>query len=151
MNNHYWSDAEFRSFLTAIRGDSCVGAGADDTDREGFIRQARLRVAPDVQRRVLADVGAMTDADGIARATLEILEEELWGKRRTWIMVTPDPWGLLADLVTREVRTSYRASIRRRRDDRTLDGIAKASARVELTAGDETGGADAASGEARSP
>ena len=143
MNDEYWSDAEFRSFLSALRNCGCLSAGADDTDRERFIRQARLRVAPDVQRRVLADVGAVTDADGIARATLEVLEDELWGKRRTWIMVTPDPWGLLADLVTREVRASYRASVRRRRDDRALDGIEKASSRIELTAGDATDDEDA--------
>ncbi len=143
MNNEYWSDAEFRSFLTAVRGGSCFSAGADDAERESFIRQARLRVAPDVQRRVLAEIGAMADPEGIARATLEVLEEELWGKRRTWIMVTPDPWGLLADLVAREVRASYRASVRRRRDDRTLDGIAKASARMEISAGDDADETDA--------
>jgi hypothetical protein len=143
MNDEYWSDAEFRSFLSALRGDSCFTERVDDTDRERFIRQARLRVAPEVQCRVLADVGAMTDADGIARATLEILEDELWGKRRTWIMVTPDPWGLLADLVTRDARVSYRASIRRRVEGRALDGIEKASSRAELAAGDATDEADA--------
>jgi hypothetical protein len=143
MNDEFWSDDEFRSFLSALRGGGFFSAGIDDTDRERFIRQARLRVAPDVQRRVLADVGAITDADGIALATLEILEDELWGKRRTWIMVTPDPWGLLTDLVTRDIRVSYRASIRRRRDDRALDGIEKASSRAELTSGEETDDADA--------
>ncbi|RZI94732.1 MAG: hypothetical protein EOO67_04055 [Microbacterium sp.] len=143
MNDEHWSDAEFRSFISALRSDSCISPAVDDTDRERFIRQARLRVAPDVQRRVLADVGAMTDADGIARATLEILEDELWGKRRTWIMVTPDPWGLLADLVTRGIRSSYRASVRRRRDDRALDGIEKVSSRAELAGLDETGDAEA--------
>lgn len=143
MNDEYWSDAEFRSFISALRSDSCVSPAIDDTDRERFIRQARLRVAPDVQRRVLADIGAMTDADGIARATLEILEDELWGKRRTWIMVTPDPWGLLAEFVTRDIRVSYRASVRRGRDGRALDGIEKASSRAELTPGEETDDADA--------
>jgi hypothetical protein len=143
MNDELWSDDEFRSFLSAVRGGGFFSSGIDDSDRERFIRQARMRVAPEVQRRVLADVGAMTAADGVALATLEILEDELWGKRRTWIMVTPDPWGLLIDLVARDIRGSYRASIRRRRDDRTLDGIEKASSRAELTSGDETDDADA--------
>src|SRR5690349_2463646 len=143
MNDEFWSDDEFRSFLSAVRAGGFFSAGADETDREGFIRQARLRVVPDVQRRVLADVGAMTDAEGVARATLEILEEELWGKRRTWIMVTPDPWRLLADLVAREIRASYRASVGRCRDDRALDGIAKASSRAEITSGEDTDDADA--------
>lgn len=143
MIDEHWSDAEFRSFLSALRSDGCFSPTLDDTDRERFIRQARLRVSPEVQRRVLAEVGAVTDADGIARATIDILDDELWGKRRTWLMVTPDPWGLLADLVTREIRASYRASVHRRRDDRTLDGIQKVSSRAELTPGAEDDDADA--------
>lgn len=143
MNDEFWSADEFRSFLSALRGGGLFTPGIDDIDRDRFIRQARLRIAPDVQRRVLADVGAMTDANGIARATLDVLEDELWGKRRTWIMVTPDPWALLADRVTREIRSSHRASIRRRRDERTLNGIEKASTRAEVTSGEETDDADA--------
>ncbi len=143
MNDNAWSDAEFRSFLSALRSDSCFSPTVDDSDRQRFIRQARLRVSPEVQRRVLAGVGAMTDADGIAHATLDILEEELWGKRRTWITVTPDPWGLLTDLVVREIRSSYRASAGRRRDDRALDGIEKASSRAALASGDDSDDADA--------
>jgi len=144
MNDEFWSAHEFRSFLSAVRGGGFFSAGVDDIDRERFMRQARLRVAPEVQRRVLAEVGTVTDADGIALATLEILEDELWSKRRTWIMVTPDPWGLLIDMVTRDIRQSYRASVRRRRDERALAGIEKASTRTELTSAEETDDVDAA-------
>lgn len=140
MNDPLWSDDEFRSFLSALRGGDLFTPGVDGADRDAFVRQARRRVAPEVQRRVLADIGVPLEASGIAATALDVLEDELWGKRRAWLTVAPDPWMLLADLVTREIRRSYRASVRRA-DDRVLSGIVQASTRTALPAGD---GGDAA-------
>lgn len=150
MNDASWSDDEFRSFLAALRRCGLCSDGPDDTDRDSFVRQARRRLAPEVQRRILADVGAVTDAVGIARAALDVLENELWGKRGTWLMVTADPWGQLTDLVTREVRASYRASARRGPDARVLRGIEKASARAVAPSAAESA-PDDADGEATCP
>lgn len=99
-----------------------------------------LRLAPAVQRRVLAEIGAVVDADGVARAALKIIEDEVWGKRRTWMLVTPDPWGLLTELVTREIRTSYRACVPRRDDARVLTNIQAVSSRAEIAGGSTTPG-----------
>ncbi len=143
MDTSLWSDDEFRSFFASLRGDF-FATGIDDIDRERFIAQARVRVAPEVQRRVLADIGATTDAAGIARVTFELLEEQAWGKRRTWMLVTSDPWGMLTDLVTREVRSSYRSSVRRRGTKGDLDGIARVSSRPALPSADIAADDDAA-------
>jgi hypothetical protein len=131
MNDLLWSDDEFRSFFSLLRHDWC-SSRLDDTDRARFLRQARLRVAPAVQRLLLADIGIAAEAAGIADVTLDVLGDEAWGKRSTWLMITPDPWALLADLVARRIRRSYRASMRHGSDERALRGIAKANARDGL-------------------
>ncbi len=136
MDTPLWSDDEFRSFLFSMR-NGVFGPTPDEFATAAFIEQARLRVAPDVQRRVLSEVGAATDASGIARAALALLEDEAYGRRRTWLLVSPDPWGVLTDLVVREVRASYRATVRRSGDRRALAGIEVASSRVAIEAGEE--------------
>ncbi|HKT56979.1 MAG TPA: hypothetical protein VJR25_09415 [Microbacterium sp.] len=132
MNDLLWSDDEFRSFFALLRRDSCTSC-LDDTDRAGFVQQARLRVAPTVQRRLLADIGIAADASGIAVVALDVLGDEVWGKRGTWLMITPEPWALLADLVARRIRRSYRASTRRAADERVLRGIERAGTADGLT------------------
>jgi len=134
MATSFWSDDEFRSFLFTMR-NGVFGPMPEEYTSDRFMEQARLRIAPAVQRRVLADVGAATDVSGIARVALAVLEDEAFGKRRTWLLVSPDPWGVLTDLVAREIRSSYRATIRRA-DKRALDGIRAASSRPELGAAD---------------
>ena len=139
MNDSLWSDDEFRSFATALYDGGLLSPLANDSEeRAAFRRQAELRVAPEVQRRVLAEVGAVVDVSGIGYATLTVLEEQLYTRRRAWIMVTPDPWALLADLVARDIRSSYRATVRHRADTRTLTAIAHASTRAPITRGDST-------------
>jgi len=133
-----WNDEEFRSFLFTMR-HGIFGPMPEEFTFERFIDQARLRIAPEVQRRVLAEVGAATDASGIARAALAVLEDEAFGQRRTWLLVSPDPWSVLVDLVTREIRSSYRATVRTRADRRALEGIRAASSRSELSAGEADG------------
>ncbi len=128
-----WSDDEFRSFLASLRGHGYFSGGPDDTDRDSFVRQARRRLAPEVQRRLLTDVGAVTDVAGIARAALDVVEDEMWGKRGTWLLVTSDPWRQLTDVVTREIRASYRTSMRHGADARTLRKIEKATSHDEST------------------
>ncbi|KZE91835.1 hypothetical protein [Microbacterium sp. TNHR37B] len=125
MDTTLWSDDQFRSFFAALRDHSCF-AEPDDAQRDAFLVQARLRLAPEVQRRLLTDLGATTDAQGIARVAWEALEDEAWGKRRSWLLVSTEPWGVLVDLVTRQIRESYRASVRRPRA-KALKELARAS------------------------
>lgn len=152
MNTPLWSDDQFRSFFAALRSDVC-GSDRDDDARDHFLAQARVRIAPVVQQRLLADVGATTDPGGIARVALDVVEDEAWSRRRSWLLVTTDPWTLVADLVAREIRSSYRSATRRTGGKRDLDGIARASSRRALPPSDgigegpggHTGGDDAAS------
>lgn len=134
MPERLWSNDELRRFLIALRSGGIFDSGrdVDDEQRQRFRAQAAARIVPEVERRVLADVGALIDPRGIAVVALEVLEEENYGAKRTWLMVTEDPWGFLTDLVTREVIRSYRAAVRRRGDDKVLKGIATASSRREL-------------------
>ena len=126
MTNSAWRDDELRAFFSSLRGGGPFDNGPDDDTRDRFIAAARERLAPEVQRRLLADVGAVTDRDGIARAALDILEHELWGRAGIWLLVTADPWRHLADLVVREIRASYRSTVRVRSDTRTLKAMARA-------------------------
>jgi hypothetical protein len=134
MHETLWNDDEFRTFLSTLRTGGIFGNDVDDTERWEFIRQARLRIVPEVQRRLLADVGVPVDPYGVAIIAFEALEES-WGKRRTWLLASSDPWGFLTDLVTRELRSAYRSAARKRGDGKQLAGIASASTRPELEEG----------------
>ncbi len=138
MNTPLWSDDQFRSFFATLRSDLC-GSDRDDDDRDRFLAQARVRVAPAVQQRLLADIGATTDPGGIARVALDVVEDQAWSRRRSWLLVTTDPWTLVVDLVTREIRSSYRSATRRSGGKRDLDGIARASGRLALPPPDGIG------------
>lgn len=148
MHESLWSNDELRTFLTALRDSSCFtpGTEVDDVDRGRFLRQAMLRVVPEVERRLLADVGATVDSRGIAAVTLELVEDGMWGRRHTWLMVTSEPWAFLADQVTREIRSAYRASVRVRDDQKALKGIAAVSSRAELGAARDSDGAGESEG-----
>lgn len=134
MDTSLWSDDRFRSFFAALRGDF-FGSDSDAFERDEFLIQARLRVAPAVQQTLLADIGVTSDAAGIAQVALDVLDEQSWGKRRSWLLVTTDPWSMLAVLVHREIRSSYRASVRGSAKKGDLDGIARASTRPALPPG----------------
>lgn len=134
MHDASWTDDEFRAFITTLHSGGLLGPEPDAYERARFLREASVRLVPDVQRRVLADVGVTISPAGVASVAYDVLEG-VWGKRRTWLLVTVDPWGFLADLVAREIRSAYRASARSRRDGRELAGIAHASSRPELAAG----------------
>lgn len=134
MHDALWSDQRFREFLTLLRG-GMFAPPIDDEQREEFLGQARRRIAPDVQRRVLADVGASVDGDGVALIAFELLEDCAWDSRRTWLLASSDPWRYLADLVVREVTAAYGESVRRDGDDAELAGILSASTRPQLETG----------------
>ncbi|MCL2514424.1 MAG: hypothetical protein FWD85_04015 [Microbacteriaceae bacterium] len=133
MNTVLWSDEQLRSFINTLRDRAC-GSDSEAEDRAAFMRQAEARIVPRARREVLAAVGAVTSADGVASVAFDVLEHEIWSKRRSWLMVTTDPWALLTDAVTREVCSSYRASLRKS-DRKALKGIAAASSRPELESG----------------
>lgn len=136
MTDSLWSAQRFREFLTLLRG-GMLAPPIDDEERESFLQQARVRIVPDVRRRVLADVGATVDADGVAVVAFELLEDAAFDSRRTWLLASSDPWRYLADLVVREVAGAYGESVRRAGDDDELAGILSASTRPELEAGAE--------------
>lgn len=136
MHESLWSAQRFREFLTLLRG-GMLAPPIEDDERHEFLEQARERVVPEVKRRVLAEVGASVDGDGIALIAFELLEACAWDSRRTWPLASSDPWRYLADLVAREVTTAYVESVRREGDDDALAGILGASTRPQLEAGDE--------------
>ncbi|WP_336644843.1 hypothetical protein [Microbacterium sp. USHLN186] len=138
MSEADWSNDQLRTFFSALRSGGLFdrGASVDDEWRAAFRRQAMRRIVPAVERRLLAEVGAMLDAPGIAHVALEVAEDLAWGAEHAWLMVTAEPWRHLADLVRREIRRSYRKTVRIRRDAETLDGIEAASSRRALDAGE---------------
>jgi hypothetical protein len=139
MHDALWSDDELRTFLTDLSGRGLLADEPDPELREAFLRQARLRLVVRVQQRLLADIGTTVDPSGVAHVAYEILEDGRWTKAHTWLMVTTDPWSVIADLVFREIRSAYRATVGDKRDDKRLDGIRKASTRLELPAGADDG------------
>lgn len=85
MPEHTWSNDELRIFFTALRSGSIFdrGADVDDVTREAFRAQAMRRIVPEVERRVLAEVGAVFDPHGVAAVAVEVAEETTWGSRHT--------------------------------------------------------------------
>lgn len=134
MPEHTWSNDELRTFFTALRSGSIFAPSADvdDATRETFRAQAMRRLVPEVERRVLAEIGAVVDPRGVAAVAIEVAEDTTWGSRHTWLMVTDDPWAYLTDLVTREITKAYRGAVRRRGDEKVLKGIEAASSRREI-------------------
>jgi hypothetical protein len=136
MHESLWSAQRFREFLTLLRG-GVFAPPVEDEERDAFLRQALVRIFPDVQRRVLADVGATVDPDGVAVVAFEMLEDCAFDSRRTWLLASSDPWRYLVDLVAREVTGAYGESVKRVGDDDELAGILSASTRPQLEAGAE--------------
>lgn len=122
-------DDALRRFLAARNGGFFETRSEEDEHtraRDEFLAIARERMVPVVQQRLLAEIGVMTDARGIELTAVEVIEDESWGKHRTWLLVGPAPWSQLTDLVVRRIRRSYRASVPRTRES-TLTKIAAAS------------------------
>lgn len=143
MHDALWTDQRFRTFLLAMRG-GLFGVGVEDDERDAFFAQARRRIVPVVQRRVLAEVGVTVDEHGVAVVAYELLEESAWDRRRTWLMATSDPWGFLADLVVRELTAAYgeTSGVRGEDGDETeLAGILSASTRRAIEGGNAGEGA----------
>ncbi|WP_127818047.1 hypothetical protein [Microbacterium sp. CPCC 204701] len=137
MHEALWTDHRFRTFLLAMRG-GLFGVGVEDDERDAFLEQARRRIVPIVQRRVLAEVGATVDDQGVAVVAYELLEESAWDRRRTWLIASSDPWGFLADLVVRELKAAYGETSGVRGEDgdeAELAGILAASTRRGIEGG----------------
>ncbi|MEJ1089057.1 hypothetical protein WDU99_12110 [Microbacterium sp. Mu-80] len=134
-----WTNDELRTFLTALRAGGIFNVGEENLDRDGFRRQALRRIVPEVQRGVLAEVGAVVDPRGVAAVALEVVKDTAWDPEHTWLMVTEDPWGYLADVVSAEIRRAYRKAVRSAGDGKALKGIAEASSRLGIEAGGEAG------------
>lgn len=135
-----WSDEELRTFLTAVRAMGIFGVGDEELDNDGFRRQALRRIVPLVRGRVLAEVGAVVDPQGVAAVALEVVKDSVWDPEHTWLMVTEDPWGYLAALVSDEIRRAYKKAVRRGGDRRTLEGIEEASSRPAIGVGEDAAG-----------
>lgn len=141
MDEHAWSNDELRTFMLALR-DSATFAGTplDEIDRERFRAQVMRRIVPLVERQVLAEVGAMLDARGIAHVAIDVLADQAWARTGTWLMVSTDPWAFLADLVAREIRRAYKTAASVSGDAKVLTGIARVSTRVGIEGGGEAPG-----------
>lgn len=138
MTDSLWSDRRFRSFLASLRGGGIFGSDVDDAERDEFIRQAQIRLAPEVSRRVLAHVGATVDDYGVALVAFDVLEQSAWESPRAWLVTTTDPWTLLGEMVTGEITESYRSTVAARGDDESeLAGILAASTRPAIGTGGE--------------
>lgn len=130
-----WTNDELRTFLTALRASGIFGTAEEEPDDDGFRRQALRRIVPDIRRRVLADVGASIDPVGTAAVALELVNDTVWDAEHTWLMVTDDPWGYLADVVSAEIRRAYRKVVQPAGDAKALKGIEAASSRRGIEAG----------------
>jgi hypothetical protein len=111
MDSINWSDNQLRnyvmreSYVAWPRGQLELG-----TLREQFLAQARLRIAPAVQAKLLARFGALTDPEGIAMVSID-LAQDLCGRddARRWLLVSTEPWDSLIEWIAREIVKSQRS------------------------------------------
>jgi hypothetical protein len=128
-----WSDAELREFVLAAprldRGEEITA----DVARAAFREQFVARSVATIQRRMLARVGSLTAAEGIAVFACDLLENSSWDPRRDWLLMSPAPWAALEEWVGDEAITISRRAMRgRKKDAAILAGIEDASSRPEL-------------------
>ena len=128
MSGNSWSDSDLRAYIAAATGFFWLGTEAD-VERARFRAQV-TRIVPGIQKRVLAEVGATTSADGIAFFASEEVEHGRAAKR-AWLLVSSEPWEYLEQWIGDVVIRAYRAAVQPK-DKKALKGIAAASSRREL-------------------
>jgi hypothetical protein len=131
MSSQSWSDDDLRRHVLHQRGFFESPSADDELRRAECIRQMR-RIVPALQRRLLEDVGAVTDAGGVAVLAAEIIDRSN-DMRRYWLVASTTPWGHLEEWIGDEREQLYKKAEKKRKKDRkVLDGIATASSRREL-------------------
>jgi len=139
MNDSLWDDRRFRAFV-AERGGGFFAPELAEDEREEFVRQAELRVAPEAQRRLLRRVGSTVDARGVALVAFDVVDESSLDRRRTWLLACADPWAFLTDLVVRELVAAYDETVKAdEEDDAQIAGIVAASSRRAIASGGAPG------------
>jgi hypothetical protein len=138
MSSERWSERELRAFVMRAPRLNCADSELAEVERRAFRAQVVAFVAPGIQSRVLSEVGSLTSLEGIAVLTCELLEDGDWvdGKKRTWLLVSAEPWQYLEQWIAESVIHNYRAMIGGRAKDRkVLAGIAAASTRNAIEGG----------------
>jgi hypothetical protein len=137
MSSERWSDRDLRAFVMRAPRLSWGDSELAEVDRCAFRTQLISIAAPGIQTRVLAEIGALTSADGLAALACEMLEEYVDARKRDWLLVCAEPWQYLERWVAESVVTTYRATVRRpSKDAKVLEGIAAASSRDAIEGGE---------------
>ncbi|GMA22775.1 hypothetical protein GCM10025864_05340 [Luteimicrobium album] len=84
------------------------GEDVPDDERERFRRDVADHLGPVVRARVLETVGVAVDVEGVAMVADLLLDDGSCEDERRWLLVSPDPWGYLADWLVAVVGRSYR-------------------------------------------
>ena len=137
MSSERWSDRDLRAFVMRAPRLSWGDNELADVDRRAFRSQLGAVIAAGIQSRVLSEVGALTSPEGLAILACEMLEDYTDPKKRDWLLVSAEPWAYLEKWVAESVITTYRAAMGRGvKDAKVLEGIAAASSRDALEAGE---------------
>jgi hypothetical protein len=129
MPSERWSDSDLRDYIVRATNTFSLFPDEEWDERRARFRAEVARVIPAVQSRVLAEVGALTSAAGIALFATELVEES--GGPRAWLVVCERPWEYLERWIGDGVVKAYRKA-RFDGDDDELTGIGQASSRREL-------------------
>jgi len=137
MPSERWSDRDLRAFVMRAPRLSWGDDELAELDRRQFRSQVVALISDGVQSRVLSEVGALTSPEGLAALTCEMLEDYVDPKKRDWLLVSAEPWQYLEKWVAESVVKTYRATVGRGlKDVKVLEGIAAASSRDALEAGE---------------
>ena len=126
MSSISWSDDELRDYVARFEEDPSIAAYR----RAGFHREVLARVAPAVQRRMLATVGVTVSAQGIALMTSEVVDHNgYWSAERTWLLICDEPWEYLTQWASKRATGAYRRTVGKKSAKSSLKGIEAASTR----------------------
>jgi hypothetical protein len=132
MSIEYWSDRDLREYVVSAT-EVFLPDEEWQAKRAQFCAQI-ARIAPAIQSRVLAEVGATTSADGIALFAAEVVEH--FDGPRAWLVVSATPWDYLERWVGDEVIAAYGRAAGTTDDAAELAGITAASTRRAITDGE---------------
>jgi hypothetical protein len=109
MGTARWSDSELREFIRRLDTSAWwrLDDSAEETETARLRAEIRDRVAPVVQRLVLERVGTLVEPEGVAIVAADLIQFRD-GDERRWLLVTPDPWGYLAQWIAAELASSYK-------------------------------------------
>ena len=130
MNDVRWTDSELRAFVEAESHFSFWSDASErEDDRNRFRAEARARIVPSVQSRLIERVGVVTDPDGITMVALDLaLELCCEDDARRWLLVSTEPWDFLTAWIIREIVKSYKATAGKKRpSDKLLKEIERAN------------------------